>query len=134
MSKKPSIDQMIKVYVQLRTKKQEIERETKEEVSGLVKTMREIEGWLMAKADKEGVRSFSTTQGTAYVSSTDYARVQDKEAFLDYVRSNDKFELADMRAAKVAVREHIEEHKEVPPGVNYGTARSVTVNKPAVKA
>ena len=42
--------------------------------------------------------------------------------------------MLEKRVSKNAVRGYIDEHKEVPSGVNYGTRIDINVRKPSTKA
>jgi len=86
---------------------------------------------LKDKADEEGVTSFKTTNGTAFLTVVDYANVADWDATLDFIRDNNAYDLLEKRVSKTAVRSYIENDKFVPPGINYGTKVEVNIRKPA---
>jgi hypothetical protein len=129
-----TVDEVIAAYVKLRTKKDAIEAETKDRVKGIKEKLEQLEAWLKEKADEQGVTSFKTKHGTAFLTTTDYANVGDWDAVLEFVRENEAFDMLEKRISKIAVRGYIEANKEVPPGVNYGTKLEVNVRKPSVKA
>lgn len=129
-----TVDEVIAAYVKLRTKKDAIEAETKDRVKGIKEKLEQLEAWLKEKADEQGVTSFKTKHGTAFLTTTDYANVGDWDAVLEFIRENEAFDMLEKRISKIAVRGYIEANKEVPPGVNYGTKLEVNVRKPAVKA
>lgn len=129
-----TVDEVIAAYVKLRTKKDAIEAETKDRIKGIKEKLEQLEAWLKEKADEQGVTSFKTKHGTAFLTTTDYANVGDWDAVLEFIRENEAFDMLEKRISKIAVRGYIEANKEVPPGVNYGTKLEVNVRKPAVKA
>ena len=86
------------------------------------------------KADKDGVDSFKTANGTAFLTTTDFARVEDWDATLEFIKGNDAYDLLEKRVSKTAVRGYIEANKSVPSGVNYGTRIDVNIRKPSIKA
>ena len=129
-----TVDEVIAAYVKLRTKKDAIEAEAKDRVKGVKEKLEQLEAWLKEKADEQGVTSFKTKHGTAFLTTTDYANVGDWDAVLEFVRENEAFDMLEKRISKIAVRGYIEANKEVPPGVNYGTKLEVNVRKPSVKA
>ena len=96
--------------------------------------MTKLEGWIKTQADEQGVTSFRTEHGTAFLTTSDYANVADWDSVLRYIQKHEAFDLLEKRVSKMAVRGYIDLHKSVPPGVNYGTAISVSVRKPTVKA
>jgi hypothetical protein len=128
-----TVDTVIDTYLKLRNKKESIEAETKEKVKGIKDNMAKLEGWIKEQADKQGVKSFKTDHGTAFLTTTDFAQVADWDAVLDYIKTNDAFDMLEKRVSKTAVRGYIDKNKSVPSGVNYGTRIDVNVRKPVAK-
>jgi hypothetical protein len=129
-----TIDEVVATYIKLRNKKDAIEAETKDRVKGIKEKLEQIEAWVKEQADVQGVTSFKTKHGTAFLTTSDYANVADWDAVLEFIRENEAFDMLEKRISKIAVRGYIEANKEVPPGVNYGTKLEVNIRKPAVKA
>lgn len=129
-----TIDEVVATYIKLRNKKDAIEAETKDKVKGIKEKLEQIEAWVKEQADVQGVTSFKTKHGTAFLTTSDYANVADWDAVLEFIRENEAFDMLEKRISKIAVRGYIEANKEVPPGVNYGTKLEVNIRKPAVKA
>jgi len=129
-----TIDKVIDTYLKFRIQKEVLETKHKEEVKKLKEKMGLIEGWIKTEADKQGVTSFKTENGTAFLTTSDYANVADWDSVLRYIQKHEAYDLLEKRVSKMAVRGYIDLNKSVPPGVNYGTAISVSVRKPTVKA
>lgn len=129
----PNVDQVIAAYLKLRNKKDAIEAEAKERVKELKDKMAKFEAWLKVRADEQGVTSFKTPHGTAFITTTDFANVADWDATLEFIRANDAYDMLEKRVSKTAVRAYIESTREVPAGVNYGTKLEVNVRKPVNK-
>ena len=125
-----NIDEVIATYMKLRGQKEAVEAEVKEKVSVIKAKMEKLEAWIKEKADAQGVTSFKTKHGTAFLTTTDYANVADWDALLNFIRENEAFDLFEKRVSKVAVRGYIDQTKAVPPGVNYGTRLDVNIRKP----
>jgi hypothetical protein len=128
-----TVDEVVSAYIKLRAKKDAMEAETKAEVKKIVEKMDKFEGWLKQQADAQGVTSFKTKHGTAFLKTTDYANVENWDAALAFVLDNKAFDLLNKAVSKVAVRGYIEANKAVPPGVNYGTKIEVEVRKPTTR-
>jgi hypothetical protein len=128
-----TVDTVIDTYLKLRGKKEAIEAETKQKVKGIKDNMAKLEAWLKEKADDQGVKSFKTDHGTAFLTTTDFAQVADWDAVLGYIKENDAYDMLEKRVSKTAVRGYIEKNKSVPSGVNYGTRIDVNVRKPVAK-
>ncbi len=124
-----TVEQVVETYLKLRRKKEAVENETKEKVAELKAKMSKLEAWLMQKADDEGVTSFKTSAGTAFVTSTDFANVADWDAVLTFIKNHDAFDMLERRVSKTAVRSHMDETGEVPPGITYGTKLGVNIRK-----
>lgn len=125
-----TVDKVISGYLKLRTKKDQLEASTKDQIKTIKEQMHKMELWLREQADAQGVTSFKTNSGTAFVTTTDFASVADWDAVLDFVRTNEAFDMLEKRVSKMAVRGYIEKNKQVPAGVNYGTRLEVNVRKP----
>lgn len=125
-----TIEMVVEAFLRLRHKKERIEREAKEKVAVVNAKMQEIEGFLLAKMQEDGVTSYKTAHGTAYKTSSDFASVANWGDLLDYIRANEAYELLEKRVNKMAVRGYIGEEKPLPPGVNYGTKYDVQIRKP----
>tara|TARA_R100001463_G_scaffold8431_6_gene25838 strand:+ start:843 stop:1247 length:405 start_codon:yes stop_codon:yes gene_type:complete len=128
-----TVDQVIEAYLKYRNKKEALEAQIKEQVKELKDKMAKLEAWIKTKADAEGVTSFKTAHGTAFVTTNDYANVADWDAVLAFIKENDAYDILEKRVSKNAVRGYIDQQKAVPSGVNYGTRIDVNVRKPVAK-
>ena len=128
-----TVDEVVSAYIKLRSKKEAMEADTKAEVKKIVEKMDKFEGWLKQQADAQGVTSFKTKHGTAFLKTTDYANVENWDAAFKFILDNQAYDLLNKAVSKVAVRGYIEMNKAVPPGVNYGTKIEVEVRKPTTR-
>lgn len=126
-----NVDDVIATYVKLREQKAVIEAEAKQKVAAFVAKMDKLEAWIKEQADAQGVTSFKTKHGTAFLTTTDYANIADWDAVLNYIRENEAYDMLEKRVSKTAVRGYIDMNKAVPPGINYGTRLDVNIRKPA---
>jgi hypothetical protein len=128
-----NVDDVVATYMKLRSQKEAIEAEVKDRVSTIKAKMEKLEAWIKEQADVQGVTSFKTKHGTAFLTTTDYANVADWDAVLDFIRTQEAFDMLEKRISKIAVRGYIEVNKAVPPGVNYGTKLEVNIRKPVAR-
>jgi hypothetical protein len=128
-----TVDQIVAAYLKLRNKKKAVEAAAEEEVRTIKEKMTKLEAWLLEQANAQGVTSFKTVHGTAFVTTTDYANVADWDAVLGFIKSKQAFDMLERRVSKTAVRSYLDAHGEVPAGVNYGTRLEVNVRKPSAK-
>ena len=129
-----TVDAVIKKYMKLREKKALVEATIKEELDKIKADMTKLEAFLKAKLDADGLTSFKTEYGTAFLTTTDFANVENWDAVLRFIREEEAFDMLEKRVSKTAVRGYIEANKEVPPGIKYGTKLDINIRKPTVKA
>lgn len=134
MTRQLTVDQVIEGYMKLRLKKEAAEAKVKAELATISQQMDKLEAWLQQQAEAQGVTSFKTPHGTAFLQTVDFANVADWDATLKFIRDNEAFDMLERRVSKSAVRAYIDETKQVPPGINYGTRINVNVRKPTAKA
>lgn len=125
------VGQIIAAYMKLREAEAKINASVKDKLARIHAGMAKLEDAIKQQADAQGVTSFKTEFGTAFLSTTDYASVADWDAVLNHIKTNDAYDLLNKAVNKVAVRAHIDQTKLVPPGVNYGTKLVVNVRKPS---
>lgn len=130
----PNIGDVIRTYMKLRSQKAALEAEVKEQVSELKAKMEKLEAFLKSQMDAQGLTSFKSDYGTAFLTTVDYANVADWDAVLGFIRENDAYDMLEKRVSKTAVRGYIDSTKSVPPGVNYGTKLEVNIRKPGAKS
>lgn len=129
-----TVDDVVALYVRLRDEKSEIKRKADEAVAALDTKLDKLEAWVKIKADEQGVTSFKTKHGTAFLTTVDFASVENWDAMVQFVKENDAFDMFEKRVSKTSVRGYIDANKAVPPGVTYGTRIEVNVRKPTKKA
>jgi len=125
-----TVEQVVGTYMKLRRKKEALENQVKEDLAEIKAKMTKLESWLMQKADEDGVTSFKTAAGTAFVTTTDFANVADWDAVLTFIKNHEAFDMLEKRVSKTAVRAHMDETGEVPPGITYGSKVGINVRKP----
>ena len=123
--------QAIESYVKLRNKKAELENSIKDKISKVEGLMTKLEHFLMEECSSQGVDSFKTEYGTAFIKETDYASVDDWDAMIAFVAENNAYEFLTKKVSKSAVVEFIEAHKMPPPGVSYGKRMDIQVRVPS---
>jgi Cft2 family RNA processing exonuclease len=132
-NKQPTVGEVIKTYMALRDKKAELESEVKEQVAEIKEKMIKLESYLKTKMDENGLTSFKSDFGTAFLTTTDYANVADWDEVVQFIKDNEAYDLFEKRVSKNAVRGYIDQNNAVPPGINYGTKLSVNIRRPSAK-
>lgn len=114
-----NIAKAIQRYVLLRDKLS-IVRKAYETFEKNVKGRQEvINVMLVEKGHDDGVDSFSSPYGTAFKKIKKSYRVQDWEAYSEWLIANDAMHCVEKRAAKTAVEEIHNETGLVPPGLEF---------------
>jgi len=115
----PTVDEVVKGYIKLRDKKNDLKKDQAEELRPINEKMGLLENWLLRDLQTRKVESQKTAEGTAFISTVSAATVKDRDAFFKYVIENEQWDLLENRVSKTVVRDHLEDTGEVVPGVNY---------------
>jgi hypothetical protein len=67
--------------------------------------------------------------GTAYRITRTNASVQDSEAFMDFVRERELWDMLEPKASKDAVKDFMDTNGEPVPGVNYTVDSTIGIRK-----
>lgn len=119
----------VEKYLQLRDKKKQMVEAHKQSLVPIDEALARLEGMFFQQMEQLGLDQLKTSGGTAYTSRTSQVTVADKTALMDFVQSHDAWHLIDVRAAKVAVDEFVQQHGVTPPGVNHQSIINVNVRK-----
>lgn len=124
------LNEVVEKYIALRDQKAQMRKDFDGRVAPIDSALEQIEVALLKTFDAAGLDSAKTPVGTAYVSTRTSATVADKESFGAFVKaSDDNWALADVRAAKANIESYLEEHGELPPGINWRAERVVNVRR-----
>lgn len=120
------IDQRVDEFIQVRDEIERIEKE----VIGPLKALKErLAGTMLEFLDRTGQKSAKTAKGTVSVIVKHTSPLTDPDAFMEFVRKNDAYELMDRRANSTACREYAEQHGKLPPGVKINATRTAGVTR-----
>lgn len=128
-----NIEDLVAEYVALRDKKLEVTAHAKDLVGRLEDKMSGLEVEIL-KAMGEGVESIRTKAGTAYKSTKRSTSVAGWDNFLPWVQQTDNWHMLTRAANKTAVLEYLDEHEELPPGINLYSELTININRPTRKA
>lgn len=103
----PTVDEVIKGYIKLRDHKKGMKDKHKEELAPVNAKMELLEGWLQRDLQTRKVDSQKTKEGTAYLMTSTKATVRDRDAFLEFVREKEMWELIENRVAKSVVDDYL---------------------------
>jgi type I site-specific restriction endonuclease len=121
--------QATEMFIRLRDTKKAKDEEHKKSVSKLVAAMDKLEGALLEFLDANGIQNVACTNGTAYKSVQLSATIEDKEAFMSFVKTTEQWEALDIKANKSFVNDYLDENQEAPPGVKTSKISTVGVQR-----
>lgn len=122
-------DKLVDLYVQLRDRRAQRKKVFELQDAADKVKQESIEGALLIRFQHDGSESVRTAYGTAFKSLVNYASVADRDTFMGHVKEHDAFELLDVRCNKVGVKQYIDEHGTVPPGVNWRSELHIRVQR-----
>lgn len=121
-------DKLVRHYIDVRKRIDQITNRYKEQVAPFEEMKEKLSAALLKILDESGAEMVRTTQGTVSSRVKHTATCSDPDAFIEYVRANDLYELLDRRPNSTACREYAVEHAgELPPGVKLNSIRYVGV-------
>jgi hypothetical protein len=123
------MSELVEKYIQLRDKKAQYKAEYDAKVSTIEELLNKIEGKFLQVFEQSGMDSVKTEAGTAYKSTRISVTTGDKDAFMEFVRTNDEWPLLEVRPSKSAVEEYRAAHDDLPPGINWRAEQVVNIRR-----
>lgn len=120
---------LVALYVRLRDKKAELKAEYESKIDKIDGNLDKIEAKLLQIFEESGMDSVKTEAGTAYKSTRVSVTTGDKDAFMEFVRTNDEWPLLEVRPSKSAVEQYREQHDDLPPGINWRAEQVVNIRR-----
>jgi hypothetical protein len=116
-------------YVQVRDMLKALDEEHNKKRKELTAILESLSGIIQKFMDDHSLENLSTGAGTCYKSVRHTASLADPAAFMDYVITNNAFDLLDRRANSTAVQAFVKEHNVLPPGCNLSQIQSLGVRR-----
>jgi len=124
-----NLDEAVAHYIKLRDHKAVLKKKYDDSVESINERLKKLEAAFTKHFEKTGQSSCKTPSGTAYTATRVTCTVQDKDAFLKFVRETGGDEFVESKANSTAVKDYMEEHEEPPPGVSVSVRRVINVNR-----
>lgn len=128
-------DALVGKYVEIRDRRSDLKRQYEEEDKQLKNMLEKIEEVLHKALVDAGETSKKTRFGIVYKTNKDYANVADWKEVLDYIRSNEAWDLLERRVSKSAVKDIMSPdetgkfRQPPPPGVNFVSVETVGIRR-----
>jgi hypothetical protein len=128
-----NFEELVKIYLTIRTEKEKIEAAWKVQNDALVADMKMLEGQMLEVCNKNNASSMRTKSGTVIRKLTERYTVSDGDGFRKFVLENGLVDLFEARIHQGNFKEFITEHKDdgLPPGVNVMREFGIVVRKPS---
>lgn len=123
------IEEVVARYVKLRDAKAKIVNEAKEKTAKIDEVLKKLEAFLLTHFQETGAEAVRTKAGTAYKSVKTSATVADWDQVLAFIRENEMWQMLERRVSKDAVQQFVEEHNDLPPGVNWREEIAVNIRR-----
>ena len=123
------LDLIVERYVQMRDRLAEMKAAYEASTADIKAGMAKLENAIMATLNEQGVESVRTASGTAFKSVSNSATIADWDAYLAFVKENDRWDMLEKRCAKLAVEQYRAANDDLPPGVNWKSAVTVNVRR-----
>ncbi|NVN99281.1 MAG: hypothetical protein HXX17_08155 [Geobacteraceae bacterium] len=124
------MDEIVKTYIQVREKKSQLKAAFEEEQAKYTALQDKLEALILAKFQEMGIESTRTDYGTATATTRSSVSLADPDAFFQFVKENDAFDMIERRPAKAAVEQYKQATGDLPPGLNWSETRVVSIRRP----
>lgn len=125
-----NIEAVIAGYIALRNQKEDIGKRHTEELAPIRANMEKLELFLRSRLQDMGLTNLAAKGvGTAFLETKTEANVADWDATLAWIKETGAYEFLEKRVSKTVVKDYIESHGDVPPGINVTSEIVVRVRK-----
>lgn len=126
----PKLTKLVRVYLKMKDKKDEIDNAYKETTQELGEKMALVKGALLEHCKEHGVEGARTTAGLFYRTTTTNYWTNDWMAMHDFVLEHRAPELLEKRLHQGNVKQFLEENPDVlPPGMNTETKYQISIRR-----
>lgn len=123
------IKERVAQYIAIRDKIKAEDEAHKEKMKPMKEALEQLGGVLAQFMTETGSDGIKTEAGTCYITTRWSASLADADAFMRFVQETGNFDLLDRKANATAVRDYVEEHTTLPPGVNLSSIQQVGVRR-----
>jgi hypothetical protein len=125
-----SIEKLTRVYIKMRTKKEEMNKEFEATISELEEKMKTVKSAILDHMKEIGAESLRTESGTVYRTVLTRYTTNDWDSMHKFILEHEVPELLEKRLQQTNLKAFLEEHPElIPPGLNANNEYSVTIKR-----
>ena len=121
---------LLKMFIALRDRRAQRKAEFAAADESDKNKQERIEAEFLSRFQDRGIDNVSTRGiGTAYMTTRSSCSTADWDIFLKFVMEQGAWEMLEHRPNKTAVAQFVEEHGDLPPGVNWSETQVVNVRR-----
>ena len=124
---KLTLDQLTQYFLQIRDLIKVKNAEYAETIKPYNERMELVRGALHAKLNELGVNSVRTDHGTPYVTTATSVKMEDWDAFFNFVNETQEPDFLIRNANKTKVMEWLDKNGRLPPGVSISNFQTLNV-------
>jgi len=126
MSEEPTVEKLTRIYVKIRDKRRELEKE----VAALKEKQDTVAGELLEICKAQGASTIRTDYGTVSKRVTKNYWTSDWDSFYKFIKDHDAFSLMFQRINSANMAQFLEENPDLlPPGLNAEVNQTITILK-----
>jgi ABC-type proline/glycine betaine transport system substrate-binding protein len=123
-------DELVSVFIKIRDKKRELEKEMNAKIAELEEQMTTINRHLLDICKTNGVESVRTKHGTAYRTIKNRYWTNDWEQFHKFMQEHGAMDLLERRIQQSNMRQFLEENPDLHPiGLTVDSEYAITVRR-----
>ena len=123
-------NEIVKIYVKIRDKKDEVKRKLGEQVALLDADLKVIEEELQERLKAAGATSVKTPNGTVYSTIKSKVWTDNWDSFYKFIEARGLFDLLERRIHQSNIKSFLDDNPDdIPEGLNVESKKSVTVRR-----
>ncbi len=125
-----SVDKLVRAYIKMREKREELTRTYDTEYESISEKMRLVKNALLDQMKSANVESIRTTEGLVYRTMSKKYWTSDWDNFYNFIMEHNIPQVLEKRVHQTNLKEFLESNPDLlPPGLNVDSEYSVTVQR-----
>ncbi len=130
MSEEISIEKLTRVYIKMRQRKSEVQKELEAKIDEIEEGMKAVKSAILGHMKDIGAESLRTDAGVVYRTVRTMYTTSDWESMHKFILEHGVPELLEKRIQQTNMRAFLEDNPELlPPGLNANAEYSVTIKR-----
>ena len=123
-------NEIVKIYVKIRDKKDEVKRKLGEQVALLDADLKVIEEELQKRLKAAGATSVKTPNGTVYSTIKSKVWTDNWDSFYKFIEARGLFDLLERRIHQSNIKSFLDDNPDdIPEGLNIESIKTVAVRR-----